>query len=242
MTKKQTEKDAEPAVNALTGFARPVWDLVGPTVKDDISRAIVRYGADAVKAAVKEATKAKRGRKAEPDYKKLAPIFKEDAASWLEGNDPFSERTNYAIAKQFAEKYPGHDVYSTRKRIEGKLSKGPHDRRWWTYATAMGMSRTGYPYEAHLKALEAMANLPAETGPDIWRTSLNEARSAIADYEAREGKLPPAEMNIEAIKTYNSGASLNALISPPVRGLFGKPVPKTAKGGILARTIEGEDN
>src|SRR3546814_10448629 len=40
---------AHPQPNALAAFAMPQMDLIGPTVADDIRRAIARSGADAVK-------------------------------------------------------------------------------------------------------------------------------------------------------------------------------------------------
>ena len=52
------------AINALAGLSPdgPKFDLVGPTVDDDIRRIIARYGTEAVKQAVKRVTKPKRGR------------------------------------------------------------------------------------------------------------------------------------------------------------------------------------
>src|SRR3546814_20858378 len=105
-------------------------DLIGPTVDDDIRRAIARYGADAVKVAVKNATKAKRGRKKEPDWPELREIMEADAREWLAGNDTFTTRSNYSIAKELSERNPGHSIVSTHKRIERKLSRVPsHSRR-----------------------------------------------------------------------------------------------------------------
>src|SRR3546814_15104128 len=68
---------AHPQPNALAAFAMPKMDLIGPTVDDDTRRAIARYGADAVKVAVKNATKAKRGRKKEPDRSEERRVGKE---------------------------------------------------------------------------------------------------------------------------------------------------------------------
>src|SRR3546814_4577745 len=62
---------AHPQPNALAAFAMPKMDIIGPTVDDDIRRAIARYGADDVKEAVKNATKAKGGGKKEPAWTEL---------------------------------------------------------------------------------------------------------------------------------------------------------------------------
>jgi hypothetical protein len=196
-------------------------DLVGPTAADDIRRAIWRYGADAVKAAVKEATKGKRGRPREPDWVELSDVFKEDAREWLAGADPFTTRTNYAIAKEFAQRNPGHSMVSTYKRIERKLSRGPYDRRWFGLVTAENISRDGFPYSAHVRALEALASLADAGFSDVWRRSLERALSTIADYEARHGEPPEPAMSFKDIDEAVQRAALAALLAPPKRtGLF----------------------
>ncbi len=219
----------QPQRNALADFALPQMDLVGPTVHDDIRRAIWRYGADAVKEAVKEATKAKRGRKREPDWPELRELIEAEARDWLAGNDPFSARSNYAIAKEFSERNPGHSVVSTHKRIERKLSRGPYDRRWFTLVSAESQSRDSGPYGAHIRALEALSELPENARPDIWRFSLDRARSTIADYESREGNPPPPEMTFKEIETAVQKGGLAALVAKPQpRGLFGSILSGTA--------------
>ncbi len=220
-----------PQQNALAGLV-PKMDLVGPTVADDIQRAIWRYGADEVKAAVKEATKAKRGRKREPDWSELRDVITADARLWLSGEDPFSARSNYAIAKEFAERNPGHSPISTHKRIERKLSRGPYDRRWFVLVTAQNLSRNDFPYPLHLQAIEALAELTKETDPEIWRTSLDRKRAIVADYEAREGSPPSPEMTFEEVEDAVQKGALNALAAP-VRpgGIFGRG---PSKRGLLA--------
>src|SRR3546814_19179799 len=80
----------------LAAFAMPKMDLIGPTVADDIRRAIARCGADAVKVAVKNATKAKRGRKKEADWPELRELMEADASEGLAGKDPFDPRSRSA--------------------------------------------------------------------------------------------------------------------------------------------------
>jgi hypothetical protein len=225
--------------NALTGALAPKWDLVGPTADDDIRRAIHRYGAEAVKAAVKEATKAKRGRRREPDWPELRDVIHADALEWLAGGDPFAVRSNYAIAKDFAERNPGHSVVSTHKRIERKLSKGPYDRRWFTLVTAENLSREAFPYSAHLRALEALAELPEDAAPDLWRSSLDRARATLADYGAREGKLPPEDMTFRRLEEAVQKGGLAALIAPPKPGgMFGlRSEGQSALGSILSDAV-----
>ncbi|MES2119742.1 MAG: hypothetical protein V4513_04100 [Pseudomonadota bacterium] len=226
MADKQPKREPieqEPPVNALLAYS-PKMDLVGPTVNDDIRRAVQRYGAEAVKAAVKEATKAKIGRPREPDWPELKDIIHEDAVEWLNGGDPFAGRSNYSIAKAFAERRPGQSVVSTHKRIERKLSRGPYDRRWFVFVTAHDISRGGFPYAAHVRAIEAVASLP---GMDPWQSMLDRARSTIADYEAREGKPPEASMSFAQIEEAVRLASLKAMLMPQIPDYlqtFGKPL------------------
>src|SRR3546814_11670708 len=116
-------------------------DLIGPTVDDDIRRAIARYGADDVKVAVKNATKAKRGRKKEPDWPEPREIMEADAREWLAGNDPFTTRSNYSIAKEIAESNLGHSIVSTNKRIERNHYRGQYNRRWLALVRAENRKR-----------------------------------------------------------------------------------------------------
>jgi hypothetical protein len=192
------------AINALGGlFANgPKLELVGPTVDDDIRRAITRYGKDAVKEAVKRQTTSKRGRKPEKDWPELREAIEADARDWLEGGDPFATRSNYSMAKDFADRNPGHSYPATMQRIERKLAK---NRAWMTFATAMNLSRDDYPHAAHIRALEALAG-----AHPIWTDLLENAKSEIADYEARNGEPPPAHLSMKDIKD----AAINALNSP----------------------------
>lgn len=198
----------------------PKYDLVGPTAEDDISRAIARYGTDAVKAAVKTLTKPKRGRKRENDWSELSDVIEADARRWLAGGDPFTERTNYSIARDFAKKNPGHNSISTYKRIERKLGKRPYDRRWFTLVTAEALSRDGVPYAQHIRALQALEQLESGGKSSVWPGILKLARLAISDYERKFGELPPATMSMKEVeeKSRNVFVGLN---EQQVGGMFG---------------------
>lgn len=211
------------AENALlaAALALPKLDLVGPTVDDDVRRAILRYGAEEVKRAVKAATKKKLGRKKEPDWSELRHVIEADARDWLAGKDPFSERSNYAIAKEFAERNPGQSVISTHKRIERKLSRGPHNRVWWTLVSAENQSRDGYPYSQHIRALRALADLPDAWSRETFGFGLQKALQTLSDYEAREGAAPPDTMTFAEVESAVQIASKNALAQVGQRrGLF----------------------
>src|SRR3546814_7581713 len=75
-----------------------------------------------------------------------------DAREWLAGNDPFTTRSNYSIAKELSERNPGHSIVSTHKRIERKLSRGPYNRRWFALVWAENLSRNQGPHGAHIRA------------------------------------------------------------------------------------------
>jgi hypothetical protein len=188
------------AKDAVAAFLGAKFDLVGPTVDDDVRRVIARYGAEAVKHAVREVTRPKRGRRAERDWPELQEIIEADARDWLDGGDPLATRSNYSIAKSYAERNPGHSSISTHKRIERKLAKRPFDRRWFMLHSAEDQSRHG-PYLLHLRALEALAELTEESGGSAWNaTALTTANSIIAEYEAKLGEPPPPELSLKDVE------------------------------------------
>jgi hypothetical protein len=210
------------ALGALSAFG-PKLELVGPTVDDDIRRAITRYGKDAVKEAVKRQTTSKRGRKPEKDWPELREQIDADARDWLQGGDPFATRSNYSMAKDFADRNPGHSYPATMQRIERKLAKS---RAWVTFATAMNLSRDDYPHAAHIRALEALSQTDVHP---VWADLLENAKSELADYEARNGEPPPAHLSMKDIKD----ASLNALNSP---------LKPNSLGGLLGAAIMRSDS
>ena len=201
---------------AAFGGGPPKFDLVGPTVDDDIRRTITRYGALAVKDAVKLQTKAKRGRKPVADWHELRSVMDADAADWLAGGDPFKSRSNYSIAKEFADRNPGHNHPATMKRIGRKLKK----RELFALMTAEQTSREGHPFEVHLRTLAALGKVH---GHPLWQSELERAKSDIADYEAKTGTPPPAHLSMKEVAetAQNALLQLNALAVPakPGKGL-----------------------
>lgn len=193
--------------------------FVGPTVADDIRRAIWRYGPEAVKAAVKEATKEPRGRKQESDWPELIEEYKADARKLIEGEDPFSSRSNYAIAQGFAESKPGHNPASTRTRIKRKLSKEPHDRRWWVFMFAEQISKNEQRYETYLRTLDRLAQLSEEDASISWRRELERARSLINEYETQFGELPRAERTFAAIERFTQPDAPDFAVKPQPDGM-----------------------
>src|SRR4051812_13080758 len=121
-------------------------------VENEMRRLIRRFGVQLTKDALNRYLDHKPGTKLKGDWKILGEFLKADAHRWLEGGDPFNERTDYSIAKWFAENFPDKNVEfdSTLRRIKKRLSK---DRRYYTLVEAVWVSEAGHPYQLHLKAL-----------------------------------------------------------------------------------------
>ena len=209
-----TDKPLDTQVNALAGILpQAELGLVGPTVEDDISRAIARYGANAVKAAVKDATKRKVGRKPDMDWKKVRHIIETDAKLWLEGGDPFADRKNYSIAKYYADNYAGHSHPATMKMVQRALKK---NRMWITLANAERHPRDGYPFTANLRAAEALRDCwPGGEGRSYF---LDRALGLIAKFELAHGHPPPDEMSINEVEVKSKEATKPQ--RKPVAGLL----------------------
>jgi len=209
--------------NALLGSSQNLskMDFVGPTADDDIRRAINRYGADAVKAAIKRQTKAKIGRPKLNDWKELAPIIEEHADLWLKGEDPFAAYSNYSIAKNYAAANPGQSAIATHKRIERKLKASRHGRKWFTLVLAFERSKDAYPHPTHIRALEELCELDPQF--PAWSWHLDQIQGSIADYERLHGEPPPAHLT--ATQVEEGSKVVNALLdygkSPRPGGLFG---------------------
>lgn len=207
------------AINALSGLPTQ-YDLVGPTVDDDVRRIIARWGAEAVKEAVRAQTKPKRGRKPEKDLPLLWPYIQRDAAEWLSGSDPVETWSDYAIAKAYADEHPGHSHPATMKRVIGRLKK---NRRFFMLYEAERRSRDGYPYSLHLKALEELA----ETSGEVWVSILERAQRNIADFAAKHGMAPPDDWSMQEIE-------MAAMM--PARG-----TDKKKQLGLLGRHLEPDE-
>ena len=205
--------------NALAGLGSLAakYDLVGPTVDDDIRRIVARYGASAVKDALSRQTKAKRGRKPEKDWPEIDKVLKEDARLFLQGGDPFASRSNYSIAQTYAAAHPGHSHAATQRRIMKKLAE---KRVMFTLINAEIIGRDCYPHGGYLRTLRALiAALPTW---DAWRSILSRAESSLADYAQKLGPVPESM----TMKEVEEGA-MKALI-----------VPLTPNGRSLAGIID----
>lgn len=167
-------------------------DFPASNVDDAIRRAIAQYGAKAVKKAVEQQTKPKRGRPSDPDWLLLRPTIELDALEWLNDGVPQLNRPNYRIAKDFADKEKGQSYPATMRRIQNKLKK----KRILLYLVeAVILSREGYSYKKHLKALEALADINP-----FPSNELEIAQKVVAGFQLRFGKCPDDNMSVVEIQ------------------------------------------
>ena len=189
--------------NALTG--EPVAGS-GQSLEQEISSLISSHGKEAVAAEIAKQTKPKRGPKPKPDWLVLSPAMWEDANDLLNGRDPFTLRTNYALARKFAKERPGHNVDSTIERLEKKLRA---DRRWAALSTAWSLTfRDEVPHNIELRILSDLA----KCGPNRTDGLLQASEFAVAQYRKRFGE-PPAEWSVRKIEREltDSGAPVGVL-------------------------------
>ena len=218
-----TAWEAEMSDSALTNLT-PQVGLIGPTVEDDIHRAITRYGAEAVKGAITKLTKPKTGRPLEKDWLKMKPMIEADAKYWLAGGDPFAERTNYSIAKEVADSEPGHSHDATIRRLTRKLKE---KRQLMTYLAAMIESEKR-SYLDYIRALEAAVEIGGDESP--YTLILQLARSAINDYELTYGNPPSPELTLDQVKEKPK----NALIS------LSRMSEQSQLGGLFGRYVKSQ--
>lgn len=216
-----------------------LMELARPTVDDDVTRLVRAHGFEAVKEALdKQAPRKKRGPPKEPVWPELHRLFiAEDARTWLEGGDPFVERTNYAIAKGYADLHPGHSHPATMKKIERRLKEQPYGRPWQTLVSAMEQSRDAYPYASHIRTLEALAELDCHP---VWEMVMESKKRDLDNYTAEHGE-PPDSLTMKEIEAGARTPLENflgtPLLPPPPGGMFGllTPPPKNALRSLGAR-------
>jgi hypothetical protein len=136
---------------------------IGPTVDDDIKRAIERYGRESVQEAIKRLAKRRRGRPPINDWDVLEKYAREDAEDWLAGHDPFLKRKNYQIQVEISGNAPGHSYDATKERIRRRLTDPNYSRedRMYMFATIIGRNRYSY-----LRYLEALAWVRDNVAPE----------------------------------------------------------------------------
>lgn len=180
-----------------SGNASPIpskgYDLVGPTVDDDLRRLTRRYGADEVRAAFKRQTANPLGRPSLRDWPDLRSILESDARSWLDGSDPFIIRSNRSIALAFAASHREQSHDATRDRIMRKLRAS---RRYFTLVEAERLSEVEYPHAANLRAIRELQKIGVLR--QAWDRLSLIRQGYVADYISKFGE-PPAEMTMQEL-------------------------------------------
>lgn len=199
--------------NALASF------LPVQTLDDQLASLVTRFGAEAVRDATKRATAKKRGRKPEKDWVGLRPWVEQDSDDWLNGRDAFALRSNYSIAKAFAEQNPGHNPFATKDRIERKLREL---RRWYMLVNAFQLAETGYPLETYVRVLRELEQL--QPGKH-WAWFLERALGREALYRERFGE-PAPEKSFQQLQD-----ELEVLPTNALAGLIGSTTGRTGLFG-----------
>lgn len=187
----------------------PQFDIVGPTVADDIRRLIQRYGAEAVKIEIRRQTALKPGMKPKDrDWRFLEPLFESDARHWLNGGNPDEWENNNSVANTFEKDFPDKTVQpgSVYKRIYNKLRKL---RRYYTFLEAFWMTEASHPYQKRLEALRELSS--ASKIESVWRAALYNAESTVRDYRIKLGCAPPDNMTFREVEN----AAAEAVIEAP---------------------------
>lgn len=189
-----------------------------PESLDQKMRSLVaQHGADAVRDAAKRATAKRKGRKPEKDWLNLKPWVEQDAEDWLDGRDAFALRSNYAVAKEFAEQFPGHNRYATKERIERKLRA---KRRWYMLVVAYERSEVGFPAETYIRALRELD----ATDPEKWWSSLLElGLGRLALYREKFGEPDPQKSFHDLDLELRAKPQTLGDFVYRRRGLFGSP-------------------
>lgn len=220
MTEKSAEAQPLGLGEALSALMPAPSPPPPPSLEQQILMLVGRFGAEAVKAALKAATKKPRGRVPERDWALMRDDFIQDARDWLEGRDP-SGRSNYSIAQRISREHPGHSAAATLRRIQRKLAAKRH---LYTLYSAMPLAEKEYPFGAYFRTLEALAEAKED---EVWSRILEMHRQTLERYRELHGE-PESTMTwaeIEAAPRYPV-LSLGKLGSTGIGGMFGAPLSR----------------
>lgn len=188
----------------------------GRKLDDELVSLVARFGADAVRAAAKRATRKKKGRRPENDVPLLRPWLEKDVEDWFNGIDPFKARSNYSIAQEFAEQFPGHSRFATKDRIERKLRRL---RQLSMLARVQRIAKEQHPYAVFLRALRCLVEAERHV---VWESALEWALGKLARYQEQFGK-PDEDLTFMMIEERLDAQHSNGLLGPSARrALFGE--------------------
>lgn len=224
--------DLSPESLLLLAMQRPSLPK-GLSLEDAVLLLVGRFGADAVKEAVKQLTKGKPGPKTLPDWERLLGTFRAEAQTLLSGDAGLQSRN--AMARDFAETQPGNSKTSTQTRLRRKIKH----RDWWVHVLALLEAEGAYPHHRYIAILEKLIELK-DSGPkgtkeagEMWETKLKRAQQLLLEYEQATGHCPDPELTFKAVEdavlsSLITGARptlgpLSAVFSDPGSGLFYGP-------------------
>ena len=219
MTEESAERQPPLGLgHALSAFMPGPSPPPQPSLEQQLRILVGRFGADAVKGALKAATKKPRGRVPEKDWALMRDDFMQDARDWLEGRDP-STRSNYSIAQRISREHPGHSTAATLRRIQRKLAAKRH---LYMLYSAMPLAEKEYPFSAHFRTLEALVD--GKDG-EVWSKILEMHRETLERYRELHGEPEPTMtwVQIEDAPRYPAN-SLGKLASAGIGGMFGAPI------------------
>ena len=149
--------------NALAAFAFPQR-----TLDEEMQSLIARYGSDLVRDSTKRLTKKRKGRKQELDWVKLKDVLQADAIDYLDGKNPFEQRTNYSIANEFADRNPGHNSTATHRRIMRKLSQR---RQFYFMIRAWEHCEENRPFGDYFRVVEEFSAVDPKWSANLLKWS-----------------------------------------------------------------------
>lgn len=164
----------------------PTRSVLEVATEDGIKSAIQQHGKKVVEEELSRLMQVRSGPKGIDDWPKLRVLLEPDVEKWLKGNDPFDTRKDYAIAKEFADCFPGHNHPATMKRIQRKL-KAKNARRYYVFCRAFLEARQTYPHAQYFDALRELASIQPN-GP--WQSFIETGRVVLEEYSARVGEAP----------------------------------------------------
>jgi hypothetical protein len=215
--------------NALLGYV-PNALATSAGLDAELNTLITRYGKAEVRKASVKLTAGKKGRKQERDWPIIGPeICRLDALAWIKGQDPFQLRSNYAIAQDFAQRYPGQSITSTHRRIMRKLKE---KRQWFFQNLAWSIASDELPFRQYFEVMSRIENRD-ERWTRILSNDFDLRTGQLESYRSYYGE-PDDEMRFPDIEAKLAEIRTNALSGfyTPKRGIFGN-----GNGSLLSRYL-----
>lgn len=221
-----------PQPNALLKF----WDS-DSALQLELQKLAARFGRERLVKAAAKMGKGRRGRKALNDMPMLAADIAMDAMDWLDGKDPLEARSNYAIAKRFAQSNPGQSVPATHRRMMSKLAE---HRKTLMLVRATEIARQDRPIVDLVRALDAL--FAHDKRYERYVTGeLETIAGQLARYREQHGAPFPIDRDARELEMAVN-ESANALLTglSTYRGMFGSKVTSGGKATLGATVFQAQ--